>query len=158
MRVNGDRGTRPLECINPPADRWIVRWDFRDEESGVSYEEQVIDHRPTLDEIRAVIEAAVNVATEETIRSGYVWRDIPVWLSSENQMNYKIAYDLAVQTGGASMPVTFKFGAEEAVYHTFETVDEFTDFYTGVARHIRDTVAEGWRQKDGLDLSLYVGQ
>ena len=38
---------------------------------------------------------------------------MPVWLSSENQFNYKAAYDLAVQTGGATLPVTFKFGTDE---------------------------------------------
>jgi hypothetical protein len=36
---------------------------------------------------------------------------MPVWLSTENQFNYKAAFDLATQTGGKSLPVTFKFGS-----------------------------------------------
>ena len=51
--------------------------------------------------------------------------DAPVWLSTENQYNYKAAYDLAVQTGGETLPVTFKFGSDEQPeYHTFEKLDE----------------------------------
>ena len=28
-----------------------------------------------------------------------------IWLSSENQFNYKVAYDLALQTNGANLPI-----------------------------------------------------
>ncbi len=158
MRVNGDRGALPLECINPPKDRWAVRWGFRDEEVGISYEESIFDHKPTLEEIRAVIGEQINNSTEKEIRGGYVWRDIPVWLSTENQLNYKTAYDLAVQTAGASLPVTFKLGStEEPVYYTFDVLEEFAEFFTGAVRHINNALAEGWRLKDGIDPSLFGG-
>ena len=79
-----------------------------------------------------------------------------LWLSSENQFNYKAAYDLAVQTGGATLPVTFKFGTdEESRYRTFENLEELTDFYTKAMRHIQDTLAEGWRKKDAFDPEDY---
>ena len=40
-----------------------------------------------------------------------------------------MAYDLAVQTNGVSLPVTFKFGDNDnPVYYKFTTLEELTDF------------------------------
>jgi hypothetical protein len=67
MRVYGDIGQKPIECINPPKDRWAVRWDFRDEENGVSYEEKVFDHEPTPEEIEVARQELVAEARAELI-------------------------------------------------------------------------------------------
>ena len=84
-------------------------------------------------------------------------RRVPVWLSSENQFNYKAAYDLAVQTAGATLPVVFKFGTDtEPVYREFATLEDLTDFYTKAMQHIQNTLADGWKKKDVFDLSLYA--
>ena len=79
-----------------------------------------------------------------------------VWLSAENQFNYKAAYDLAIQTAGATLPVTFKFGTDDVpCYHTFLTVEELTDFYTKAMRHIQFALATGWNNKDAFNLESY---
>lgn len=79
-----------------------------------------------------------------------------MWLSTENQLNYKAAYDLAVQTEGKTLPVTFKFGTEdEPSYHTFDTLEELADFYLKATEYVQNTLAEGWKKKDAFDLSLY---
>ena len=79
-----------------------------------------------------------------------------IWLSSENQFNYKAAYDLAVQTAGATLPVTFKFGTDNAPgYHTFNTVEELSDFYTKAMQHILSALADGWSKKDAFSLDSY---
>ena len=81
---------------------------------------------------------------------------MPVWLSDENQRNYKAAYDLAVQTGGETLPVVFKFGSDEQpVYHTFNTLDELKEFYMSVYRHIERCLADGWANKDAVDYGVY---
>ena len=159
MKVNGSQGAKPIECINLPKNRWAVRWGFQpDENGGLTYEEAVFDYKPSTEEIRGLIGSWINQATETEITSGYNWRGVPVWLSTENQVNYKAAHDLAVQTGGATLPVTFKLGtSEEPVYHTFEFPEDLTEFFTGAVKHIQDAIAEGWRQKDSLDLSDYGG-
>ena len=48
-----------------------------------------------------------NSQTDAAILSGFAYNGAHVWLSVENQYNYKAAYDLAVQTGGETLPVTF---------------------------------------------------
>jgi len=112
----------------------------------------------TLDIVKTAILGDINHRTDEKILSGLVWKDNPVWLSQENQFNFKAAYDLAVQTQGATLPVTFKLGELEdgtPVYHTFETMEDSTDFYTAAVNHIHNAVADGWLEKDGIDWSPY---
>ena len=114
--------------------------------------------------VKEAIIADINARTDERIVSGFVWTPegsdsgIPVWLSTENQFNFKAAYDLAVQTGGATLPVTFKLGEREdgtPVYHTFETMAGAQDFYVKAVAHINQTLAAGWQEKDAIDWAPY---
>lgn len=120
-----------------------------EEGEGYNYRHTFL-HQPTKKEVYGIIVANVNRLTDKKILSGFVWNDIPVWLSSENQFNFKAAFDVAVQTGGASLPVKFKLGEENGVpvYHVFETMDEFTDFYTSAIGFIMRALNEGWMEKD----------
>ena len=112
----------------------------------------------SLDIVKTAILNDINQRTDEKILSGLVWQNKPVWLSTENQFNFKAAYDLAVQTQGATLPVTFKLGEQEdgtPVYHTFETMEDSTDFYTAAVNHIHNAVADGWQEKDSIDWTPY---
>lgn len=112
----------------------------------------------TLEDIKEAILADINSQTDEKILAGFVWEEKPVWLSSENQFNFKAAYDLAVQTKGKSLPVKFKLGENEEgepVYHTFEDMVEFTDFYTSAIAYINYCLNEGWVRKDSIDWTVY---
>lgn len=108
--------------------------------------------------VKDAIIADINARTDAKILNGLVWNGKPVWLSQENQFNFKAAYDLAVQTDGDTLPVTFKLGEAEdgtPVYHTFETMGDSTDFYTAAVNHIHQTVADGWAEKDAIDWAPY---
>lgn len=155
--VDGNTGVKLLDCTNPVKNEWRIRWDVQEYEKGKAlYMEEKFDHRPTEEEIRSVIMTWYNGQTQTDIISGFSYRNVPVWLSSENQFNYKSAYDLAVQTGGATLPVTFKFGTDtEPQYRTFETLEELTDFYKKLVEHIQKTQTEGWKKKDAFDLERY---
>ena len=146
-----------LECTNPVLGKWRVRWDVEAKEDGsASYMEEELDHRPDADEIRSLVSGWYNSQTDERILSGFEYDGQLVWLSSENQFNYKAAYDLAVQTDGQNLPVTFKLGTDdEPYYRTFDTVADLQDFYVKVMRHIQDVLQNGWKKKDALDLALY---
>ena len=157
-KVQGDPGVQLLECTNPVKNKWRVRWDVQKKDDMTAfYMEEEFDHKPTAEEIRGMVTEWSNNQTNAAILSGFTYEDAPVWLSQENQFNYQSAYSLAVQTGGATLPVTFKFGTDsEPVYKTFNTVESLEDFYTKAVRHILDTIAEGWKRKDDFDLSLYA--
>lgn len=125
--------------------------DNPDDESGYNWR-QKFKQKPSLADIRAIIKETINNETDRKILEGFVWKGMPVWLSTENQFNYKAAYDLAVQTSGATLPVRFKFGTDAApVYYNFESLEDFADFYTQAMVHINTVLNEGWTEKDLAD-------
>lgn len=165
-RVNGGDNPQLVECLNEVIPIYAVRWDVRENngvfgssKTGTNYMEAQLWHKPTLQECKDIILAWMNTDIDRQILSGFVWNNMSVWLSSENQFNYKAAFDLAMQTDGATLPVTFKFGTTEApVYHEFTTVAELTDFYTAAMAHVNTVLKAGWTEKDNFDWSPYGGQ
>ena len=165
MRNYSNTDIKYIECINNKLNKWRIRWDIQpeyqqneegnQEERGVSFLECEFKHKPSLDEIKDVVLKWYNDRIDSQIYSGFVWKNMPVWLSKENQFNYKAAFDLAVQTNSQSLPVTFKFGSEYPIYYTFETIDELTDFYQKAMNHVTTTLTAGWALKDSLDWSVY---
>ena len=136
--------------------KWELIYGYgTDGVSGWTYRER-FTRKPTPDEIKEIIIAQINRNVEGKILCGLVWKDMPIWLSTENQFNYKAAYDLAVQTGGQSLPVKFKFGTDEQpVYHTFTTLDDLQEFYMTSLAFVQQVLDEGWQEKDNLDLSVF---
>ena len=144
-----------------------VAFDFRDypkkdeSENEIScglgiWTEKIISPKPSFKQLKEFILTEINHQTDEKILSGFVWKDMQVWLSSENQFNYKAAYDLAVQTNGANLPTVFKFGsAEEPIYYKFDTIEELTDFYTKALKFINEQLAIGWAKKDSINWDDY---
>ena len=147
--------------------RWKIHFGFEpyyevDEEGNKTetqlgtWTEALVPFKPSLEQLKKLILDAINKEVDEKILSGFVWKDMPVWLSTENQFNYKAAYDLAVMSSGQSLPVMFKFGTTESpVYYTFETLDDISDFYISAMAYINTTLAEGWKLKDSIDWSVY---
>lgn len=156
-RSYGSPNAPRIECTNPRRNLWRIRWDFiTDNEAGVtSYMEHQFSHKPSLSEVSEVIHQWVNKQVDEKILSGLRYDGALVWLSLENQFNYKAAYDLAVQTEGESLPVTLKFGTDDnPIYRTFDAFQDYADFYHAVINHINEQIAWGWQQKN-IDLSPY---
>ena len=121
-----------------------------------TWKEHLFANVPSINQLKRFVLDAINKDVDDAILSGFTWRDYSVWLSSENQFNYKAAYDLAIQTGGANLPVVFKFGtAKNPVYHKFDNVEDLSDFYIKAAKHINEQLAIGWAKKDSIDWSVY---
>lgn len=156
-RIEGTAGVKLIECMNPAKNTWRVRWDVNEHEDGsADYMEENFLGKPSDEVIRSVVLGWYNERINEAILSGFIYENMPVWLSTENQFNYKAAYDLAVQTSGATLPVTFKFGTDdEPQYREFITLEDLTDFYTKAMQHVQNTLAEGWKKKDAFNLDQY---
>lgn len=164
MRVNGTEGVKLIECINPAKDKWRIRWDIQNNvptesnpnASGVNYEEFEFSCKPSIDEVKEVIIDWYNGRIDNAILKDFLWKEMPVWLSMENQFNYKAAFDMAALTAGKSLPVTFKFGTnEKPVYYEFTTLEDITDFYTKAVAFKDRVLSEGWALKDAIDFSQY---
>ena len=147
--------------------RWKLNFEFSPhydiDENGNNVEtefgtwiESTLPFKPSIGQLKNYIITTINKEVDQKILSGFVWKEMPVWLSTENQFNYKAAYDLAVMSQGKSLPVTFKFGStDNPVYHTFETLDDISDFYISAMAHVNKCLEEGWKKKDSIDWSVY---
>lgn len=156
QRVSAGAQPQYLRIAHKRKGLYAIAVDVQSEEDGFSYVEYTFDHFPTLDEIRKTVNGFYNAETDKAILSGFTYDGVPVWLSSENQFNFKAAFDLAVQTEGASLPVKFKFGSdEEPVYKTFSTVAELRTFYLSAIAYIQDCLEAGWAKKDAVDYTVY---
>jgi len=156
-RVQGSAGVPLIENSSPAKGKWRIRWDVQEQEDGsVTYMEEEFNHKPSEEEIREKVIAWYNEQIDEAILSGFEYEGVPVWLSSENQFNFKAAYDLAVQTAGATLPVKFKLGTDDApVYRTFETLNDLSAFFVAAMQYIQTTLNEGWETKDAFDITPY---
>ena len=124
--------------------------------NGYNYVEQYRGEKPTLEYLKKQILAIVDANTDNAILQGYTYNGKKVWLSSENQFNYKAAYDLAVQTNGGNLPVKVKLGdTGDTTYVTFEKLEDFKAFYVGAMDHIQKCLQEGWTEKDSIDWKAY---
>lgn len=151
-----DEGLPLVELYNAIRDEWIIRWYAKDDGKMV---QTIISPRPTLERIKEVVLGWHNKEIDKAILFGHRWRDMPIWLSSENQQNYKASFDLAVQFQGqgGTLPLTYKFGTElEPQYHTFETLEELTDFYVSTVQYVKEVLVEGWQKKDAIDWGKYT--
>lgn len=150
-------GSKYIECINPKKNKWKIRWDFQTKEEGiVEYMEEDFDHKPTDDEIKDIIVKWHNSEIDKEIISGFTWNGLPIWLSMENQFNYKTAFDAAVMSNSATLPVKFKFGSDDnPTYYEFKTIEELSDFYYKAIAYVQSVLQKGWNQKDSFNIKNY---
>ena len=160
-KMNGKRGD--FSYMKEDGSRMVVGYGLKELENGLwewyeVYLNKKQVNQVTLQVVKDAILADINTHTDEKILKGFVWNNIHVWLSAENQFNFKAAYDLALQTQGQSLPVTFKIGEQEdetPIYHTFSDMEDFTGFYTTVFGYINRCLNEGWQRKDSIDWESY---
>lgn len=88
-----------------PGGEWAVRWDMKPKldkdgnETGTYWcEEEILYHIPQMDEIRQMVISWQNRQVDGAILRGCLWNGMQIWLSMENQFNYKSVFDLAVMT------------------------------------------------------------
>ena len=122
---------------------------------GYNYRHR-FDHKPTVDELRSVIEDHVNTLTQERIVGGYRWNGKQVWLSGENQQNYTSDY-LA-----GELPVKVRVYDPDAdasgTVAFIETPEELADFYHGMVAHVHMCIEDGWSVKDSVDYDNLLNQ
>lgn len=150
---------RQDQVIKIGVKNYLLIYGYGTDEDGNGYNfRKNYDHKPTKTELKEDITQLIDGITDSKILQGFRWNEVSVYLSTENQMNFKAAFDLNMQTGGLMLPVKFKLGEDtegNAVYHTFENMDDFTDFYTSAVSYINQCLNEGWAEKDSLDMLSY---
>ena len=123
-----------------------------------SYKYMIFESLPNVKTIKNALEEYINNNVVKKITNDFMFDEKKIHLTKENQMNYKAAYDLAVQTNGANLPYKIKTSDKNGntQYIVFNTVDELSMFYVAMNAHINRCIEEGWRKKDAIDYSIYV--
>lgn len=145
----------------------IIMWDYKPviktNAKGINietplaiWEKYIFNHIPSIDEIKNIIISYYNNITDKKILSGFVWNGMKVWLSTENQFNYKSMFDIAIQTKGSNLPVKVKFGDNEnIIYYEFSDLEELSNFYHEMINYIQNTIQNGWEKKDNINWDIY---
>lgn len=145
-----------LVCLSKT--NYLLIFGFGTDEDGNNYTwRKYYDHKPSVREIKQDISELINKETDTKILTGFTWNGKPVYLSAENQMNFKAAYDIARDTAGASLPIKFKLGEDAdgaPVYHTFTKLEPLADFVMKAMSFVVTTLNEGWVKKD-IDYSIF---
>lgn len=152
-KISCSENIEALECINPRRDRWAVRWDHHQDADGnwFVYESR-FDHRPTIDEIRAIIGATIDAETQDKIVNGFTWNGKPVRLTDTTQRNFLFAVYEIDKTGNVDRaPFVGLLEADTDA----AAADELGEIVVAMWRHIKTTRAEGIARKEAVDYSLY---
>ena len=150
----------PLAPYNPVKGEWVLIFPTgtADGDGYVTAQRVILAGHIGMEAIKDAVLTWCNQEVDRAILSGFQWRGMPIWLNSENQLNYKATFDLVMQFQGGrgTLPVTFKFGHDgDSVYHEFTSVDELADFYLSSVAYVKDVLSKGWAKKDAIDWSLY---
>lgn len=117
----------------------------------------VINGEPGKEAIKETLFNIINGEVSNAILNSFAWKGYKVYLSQQNQMNYKNAFDIAVATDGESLPVTFRFSRlGKTEYYTFDTLDELKKFYIDMNKHITNCLSNGWKRKDSINADDYI--
>lgn len=171
-KVYGEKGI--YAPIRKDENRTIACYGYIEEEDGINatwYEIVFYNFKtPHLNfqMVKNAIVADINAQTDEKILNGYEWtilhgndagKTVKVWLSAENQNNFKAFHDAVKEYPGIdAFPVTFKIAEDEngdPVYETFMSMSELSQFYLGSISYIKQTISKGWERKDSIDWSIY---
>lgn len=110
----------------------------------------------TLDDIKSAILEDIDDEVKRMIIETMTWDNKQVWLSIENQQNYKTALDVAKETDGSNLPVKVKIGSEdESTYATFSTINALKQFWLACCNHISNCRSYGWNLKDNINWNDY---
>ena len=147
-----------VECIDGMT-KHIVRWDFQqeqqDEELVCSCMAEEYATRPTIHDIKRTIYDWINQKATDAIVEGFVYNDVQIWLSNENQVNYSAVFSALAQNESI-LPVAVRGGSNESPQTiTFDTAAAFREFWMAMRQHIDNVVHAAWKEKDEYDFSPY---
>ena len=125
--------------------------------------------KPTFEAAKKAIEEDINARVDDAILCGYPWtilhgddagKAVKVWLSKENQSNFKAKYDLHFTKPEAlTFPTLYKVAEDEngdAVFEEFQSFEELEQFYLGGLGYIEQCYQAGWAEKKSIDWTPYA--
>lgn len=141
--------------------KWEIIYGFGrddpDAEQGWNWRQR-FSHRPTIEEVKQVINAQVSAEADERKRSGFSWQGVPVRYDEEAERNITGLSVKIPRLGAAMFPLKFKLGDfadGSPAFHTFENAEEFESFTDALLLFSQDCYAKLWQAKSEIDWSKF---
>lgn len=145
---------KPIKFIN---NKYVINWGLNNvnNENGQWYY-FITDKKPSVYEIKTVIESFINQETNNNIINHFKWNDMKIDLTLEDQMNYKLLFDISLLNDGSNLPEQVKFKINgKTVFYSFETLDDIKSFITEMYNHIRNCILQGNNLKESINYDDY---
>ena len=139
-------------------DKYIICWGLTHHGKDIySWNYASLTYKPSIDKIKDIINSYYNELTKTNIENNFKWNGMNIFLSIENQIDYKLLFDTTVLLNGKNLPedVKFKIGKNN-FYYTFEDIDDMKDLIVAMNNHIRKYLKEGYKLKESIDYEDYI--
>ncbi len=133
---------------------WELTYGYGTDSTGEWNWTERYTREPTAEQVKQSVRGAIDAETKDKIVNRFEYGGVRVYLSDEKQRNF------ASIDGNADIafPLTLKLNEEAdgtPVYRTFAAREDFAAFGRAVSSHILEAVQEGWKEKDGVDWSVF---
>lgn len=147
----------PLSVYDPMRGEYILKWGNKHYKDDLYQNfRRVFKGKPSLEVCKEIIIDHYNNECQNEIKTGFVFKGHPVFLSEHNQTTYNAFCFTAIDSGEEFLPQRLKFGTdEEPYYYVFETLEDVRNFNKQMVRFILETLDKYRIIKDDIDWSLY---
>lgn len=131
--------------------------DNEEDEIGWNYRQR-FKNRPTLDEIKAVINAQLSADADERKRNGFQWKGVPVRYDEEAERNITGLSVKIPRLGAAMFPLKFKLGDYpdgSPAFHEFADAEEFESFTDALMMFSQECYNKSWQEKAAIDWTKF---
>lgn len=145
---------KPIKFING---KYIISWGLTNPEGNiVKWYYFMKDYKPSIFDIKNEIESYINECTKNNIVNNFKWNNMNIILTIENQINYKLLFDVTMLKNGDNLPETVKFKYKnQNIFYTFESLDEIKEFIIEMNNHIRKSILYGNEWKESINYDDY---
>lgn len=150
-----DRKMGGLLLADPYKDIWVCEITCSNNDTHYLFNKEYRG-KPTIETVSDDVLNELNSECEKEIRECFKYNEFSVWLSLENQQNYKMLYDYFAKNS-AKLPLKVKLYDENGIgeYEEFASFADYEVFYFSTIEHINQTLSKYWQIKDSIDWSVY---
>lgn len=151
-----------FKAINYVNNKYVVNWGLEKanndpEDDTYKWNYFILDHKPYIPEIKDIINSEINDRVKKTIENNFFWNGMKIKLTLENQIDYKLLFDVTMLQEGANLPEKLKFKVNgENIYYDMDSLDEFKDFIINMNNHIRNCIKVGYNAKESINYEEYA--
>ena len=145
---------KPIKFIN---NKYVISWGLEKvNDDSYKWKYFVSNNKISKNEIKDIINAYVNSEVKKSIENKFEWNSMHIYLSLENQIDYKLLFDVTMLQNGKNLPETIKFKVNgENIFYEIESIEEFKDFIIKMNNHIRTCIKIGNNIKESINYVDY---